>query len=101
MWLLVVCRASDYWLGTLQRVTLIVIVENEVWLVTPSRGTRCVPRGSRGLILGSTGRGTPVCIPSVFSQHTLSDCSASELVLISMENVLCVGRLVLHFDDAR
>ena len=60
MWLLVVCLASDYWLGTLPRVTRMVLVEVKVWLVTLSWGTRCVPRGSRGLILGSTGRGRPL-----------------------------------------
>ena len=44
-----------------------VLVEVEVWLVTLSWGTRCVPRGSRGLILGSTGRGRPLLYPvSVF-----------------------------------
>ena len=33
----------------------------------PSCGTRWVPRGSRGLILGSTGRGRPLLYPaSVF-----------------------------------
>ena len=67
MWLLVVCRASDYWLGTPPRETLMVLVEVEVWLVTPSRVTRFVQRGSQGLILGSTGRGRPCLYPtSVF-----------------------------------
>ena len=47
MWIIVICRASDYWLGT------------------PSRGTRWVPRGSRGLILGSTGRGRPRLQPAI------------------------------------
>ena len=67
MWLLEVCRASDYWLGTPPRGTCMVPVEVEVWLGTPSCGNRWVPRGSRGLILGRTGRGRP-CLypPSVF-----------------------------------
>ena len=39
----------------------------EVCLGIPSCGTRWVPRGSRGLILGSTGRGHPLFYPtSVF-----------------------------------
>ena len=72
MWLLVFCQASDYWLGTPPRLTLIVLAEVEVWLGTPSCGTRWVPRGSRGLILGSTGRGRPLLYPaSVFPTHPL------------------------------
>ena len=46
MWLLVVFRASDYWLGTTPLGALTVLVDLEVWLVTPSCGTRWVPRGS-------------------------------------------------------
>ena len=70
MWLLVVCRTSDYWLGTPPPVTLMVLVEVEVWSVSLSWGTRCVPRGSQGLILGSTGRGRPRLYPaSVFPTH--------------------------------
>ena len=39
----------------------------EVWLGTPSCGTRWVPRGIRVLILGSSGRGRPRLYPaSVF-----------------------------------
>ena len=63
---------DDYWLCTPPRGTLIVLVEVEVWLVTLSWGTRCVPRGSHGLILGSTGRGSPLLYPtSVFPTHPL------------------------------
>ena len=79
MWLLVVSRSSDYWLGISPRENLIALVDVEVCLDIPSCGTRWVPRGSRGLILGSTGRGYPIlgstgrgapfCIPPVFSQH--------------------------------
>ena len=57
MWLLVVCRSSDYWLGIPPRVNAIAFVEVEDCLGIPSCGTRWVPRGSRGLILGSAGRG--------------------------------------------
>ena len=60
MWLLVVSRSSDYWLGISPRVTLIALVDVEVCLCIPSCVTRWVPRGSRGLILGSTGRGRPI-----------------------------------------
>ena len=45
--------------------------------------------------------GAPFCIPPVFSQHTLSDHSALELVLGTTENLLCVSRLVVHFGDAK
>ena len=67
MWLLVVCRSSDYWLGIHPRATTIALVEVKVCLGIPSCGTRLVPRGSRGLILGSTGKGLPLLYPaSVF-----------------------------------
>ena len=59
MWLLVVSLSSDYWLGTSPRGTLIALVDVEVCLGIPSCVTRWVPRVSRGLILGSTGRGAP------------------------------------------
>ena len=74
MWLLVVCRTSYYWLGTPPRVTLMVLVEFEVWPVSLSWGTRCVPRGSQGLILGSTGRGRPRLYPvSVLPTELIDD----------------------------
>ena len=93
MWLLVVCRASDYWLGTLAHETLMVLVEVEVWLVTLSWGTCCVPCGRRGLILGSTGRGRPLLYPaSVLPTHPLRSLGL---------NFLCVGRWVFLFDDVR
>ena len=60
MWLLVISLSSDYWLGIPPRVNLISLVEVEVCLGIPSCGTRWVLRGSRGLILGSTGRGRPI-----------------------------------------
>ena len=67
MWLLVVSQSSDYWYGVSPYVTLIALVDVKVWLGIPSCGTRWVPRGSRGLILGSTGRGRPFLYPaSVF-----------------------------------
>ena len=67
MWLLVVSRSSDYWLGLSPHVNLIALVDVEVCLGIPSCVTRWVPRGSRGLILGSTGRGRPLLYPaSVF-----------------------------------
>ena len=60
MWLLVVSRSSNYWLGISPHVTLIALVDVKVCLGIPLCGTRWVPRGSRGLILGSTGRGRPI-----------------------------------------
>ena len=60
MWLLVVSRSSDYWLGICPLVTVIALVDVEVCLGMPSCVTRWFPRGSRGLILGSTGRGRPI-----------------------------------------
>ena len=60
MWLLVVSWSSDYWFGISPRVTLIALVDVEVCLGIPSCVTRWVPRESRGLILGSTGRGRPI-----------------------------------------
>ena len=60
MWLLVVYRSSDYWLGISARVTLTALVDVEVCLGISSCVTRSVPRGSRGLIIGSTGRGRPI-----------------------------------------
>ena len=59
MWLLVVSRSSDYWLGLPPRVTPIALVDVKVCLGIPLCVTCRVPRGSRGLILGSTGRGAP------------------------------------------
>ena len=59
MWLLVVSQSSDYWLGISPRVTLVTLVDVEVCLGIPLCVTRWVPRGSRGLILGITGRGAP------------------------------------------
>ena len=77
MWLLVVSRSSDYWLAY-SRVTLIVLVEVEVCLGIPSCGTRWVPRGSRGLIMGSTGRGRPLLYPaSVFPTTPYNPASLS------------------------
>ena len=72
MWPLVVSQSSNYWLGISPRVTLIALVEVEVCLGIRSCGTRWVPRGSRGLILGSTGRGRPLLYPASVSQTKLS-----------------------------
>ena len=72
MWLLVVSRSSDYWLGISPHLTLIALVDVEVCLGILLCVTRWVPRGSRGLILGSTGRGRPLLYPaSVFPTHLL------------------------------
>ena len=46
MWLLVVSRSSDYWLGISPPVTLTALVEVDVCLGILSCGTRWVPRGS-------------------------------------------------------
>ena len=64
MWLLVVSRSSDYWLGISPHETLIALVDVEVCLGIPSCGTRCVPLGSRGLILGRTGGGRHLWYPA-------------------------------------
>ena len=90
MWLLVVCRTSDYWLGTPPRVTLTVLVEVEVWPVSLSWGTRCVPRGNRGLILESTGRGRPLLYPaSVFATHPLRSLGFGARVNSNGECFVC------------
>ena len=70
MWLLVVSQSSNYWLGISAHVTLRALVDVEVCLGIPLCVTRWVPRGSRGLILGSTGRGAPPfvsrqCFPNI------------------------------------
>ena len=57
MWLLVFFRSSDYWLGISPPAKCTALVDVKVCLGIPSCVTRWVPRGSRGLILGSTGRG--------------------------------------------
>ena len=59
MWLLVVSWSSDYWLGTSPPETSKALVDVEVCLGILLCVTRWVPRVSRGLILGSTGRGAP------------------------------------------
>ena len=56
----IVSQSSDYWLSISLRVTLIALMNVEVCLGIPSCVTFWVPRGSRGLILGSTGRGSPI-----------------------------------------
>ena len=90
MWLIVVCRASDYLLGTPLSGTLIVLVEVEVCLVTLLWGTRRVPRGSRGLILGSTGRGLPPLYPaSVFPTHPLRSLGFGALGNTNGECFVC------------
>ena len=65
MWLLVVSRSSNYWLGMSPPITLLALVDVKVCLGKPSCVTRWVPRGSRGLILGSTGRGRPLLYPAI------------------------------------
>ena len=58
------------WDGTSLRIILIALVDVEVCLGIPSCGTRWVTHGSRGLILGSTGRGRPLLYPaSVFPKE--------------------------------
>ena len=59
MWLLVVSRSRDYWLRISPSATRIALVDVKVCLGIPLCVTRWVPRVSRGLILGSTGRGAP------------------------------------------
>ena len=109
MWLIVVFRTSDYWLGTPPHVSLMVLVEVEVWFVSLSWGTRCVPRGSRGLILGSTGRGRPFLYPaSVFPTLIIPSFSKKvvfvnlyfvvlRLIIVSIWNmVYCMFLVVMH-----
>ena len=105
MWPLVVSRSSDYWLGTSPRVTIRALVEVKVCLGIPSCGTRWVPRGSRGLILGSTGRGRPILgstgrgrpllyPASVFPTHPLRSLGLGARVRYNGESFLCkqIGR---------
>ena len=78
-----------------------------------SRGSQGLPRHtimwnslgstwkSRSNCGGALEGGASFCILPVFSQHTLSDHSARELVLGTTENLLCVSRLVVHFGDAK
>ena len=92
MWLLIVSRSSDYWLGISRTGTLIALVDVEVCLGIPSCVTRWVPRGSRGLILGShgrgrpilgsTGRGRPLLYPaSVFLKPMQTDNSTASVII--------------------
>ena len=92
MWLLVVSRSSDYWLGLSPCITPIALVDVEVCLGIPLCVTHWVPRGSRGLILGSTGRGAshsweywkgaPLfvsrqCFPNIQDMYVVNTVSAS------------------------
>ena len=89
MWLLVVSRSSDYWLCISPRVTLKALVDVEVCLGIPSCVTRWVPCGSRGLILGSTGRGRPLLYPaSVFPTYVrpcIRGCSQEDIKTLRLE----------------
>ena len=88
MWLLVVSQSSDYWLGISPRVTLIALVKVKVYLGIPSCGTRWVPRGSRGQILGSTGRGRPLLYPaSVFPTDNTAALNRNKAFLDSGESL--------------
>ena len=100
MWLLVVSRSSDYWLGISLHESLLALVDVKVCLGIPSCGTRWVPRGSRGLILGSTGRGRPilgstgrgrpVLYPtSVFPTHPLRSLGLGARVRYNGESFVC------------
>ena len=100
MWLLVVSRSNDYWLGISPPVTLIALVDVKVCLGIPSCVTRWVPRGSRGLILGrtgrgrpilgSTGRGLPLLYPaSVFPTHPLRPLGFGARVRYNGESFVC------------
>ena len=100
MWLLVVSRSRDYWIGSSPRATLIAIVDVEVCLGIPSYGTRWVPRRSRGLILGSTGRGRPILgstgrgrpllyPASVFPTHPLRSLGFGARVRYNGESFVC------------
>ena len=51
--------------------------------------------------LGVLEGGAPSSIPSVFSQHTLSDHSALELASGTTENIFSVSRSVVHFGDVQ
>ena len=73
MWLIVVSRSSGYWLGMSHCVTHRTLVDVEVCLGIPLCVTRWVPCGSRGLILGSTGRGAPLFVSRQCFPNTLLD----------------------------
>ena len=100
MWLLVVSQSSDYWLGISLRVTLIALVDVKVCLGIPSCVTRWVLHVSRGLILGSTGkgrpilgstgRGRPLLYPaSVFPTHPLRSLGFGARVRYNGESLVC------------
>ena len=100
MWLLVVSQSSDYWLGVSPHVNLIALMDVEVCLDIPSYVTRWVPRGSRGLILGSTGRGRPILgstgkgrpllyPASVFPTHPLRSLGFGARVRYNGESFVC------------
>ena len=100
MWLLVVFRSSDYWLGIPLHLTPIALVDVEVCLGIPSCGTCWVPRGSQGLILGSTGMGCPILgstgrgrpllyTASVFPKHPLRSLGLGARVRYNGESFVC------------
>ena len=86
----IVSQSSDYWLSISLRVTLIALMNVEVCLGIPSCVTFWVPRGSRGLILGSTGRGSPLLYPaSVFPTHPLRSLGFGARVRYNGESFVC------------
>ena len=89
MWLRVVSRSSDYWLVTSPLVNLIDLVDVEVCLGIPSCGTRWVPRGSRGLILGSTGRGRPILGSTIRGSPLLYPASVFPTRLPVLKELSC------------
>ena len=83
MWLLVVSRSIDYWLGLSPRVNPIALVDVEVCLwhtiMCNSLSSTWKSRSDSGEhwkggapFLGALERGAPFFIPSVFSQHFVS-----------------------------
>ena len=111
MWLLFVSRSSDYWLGIFHGETPRALVDVKVCLGIPSCVPRWVTRGSRGLILGSTGRGRPIlgstgrgpppvvsrqCFPNILRvSNLLCTCTSSALEATYAYKVrpLCVSDL--------
>ena len=63
---------------------------SDYWLGTPPRGTSWVPRGSRDLILGSTGSGRPrLYLTIVFPTHPLRSLGFGALGKSKGDSFVC------------
>ena len=68
MWLLVVSRSSNYWLGISPHVTLIALVDVEVYLSNATLGTGTSPYSSKDVHTGFSMGGTSMS--GCFSNRT-------------------------------